>query len=62
MVQQEARYLQITRSPKITFESLCVVAKIAQMQLVIPPPSKISHLPNLFHEGLFSAWPKWRGA
>ena len=38
--------------PKITFESLCVVAKIAQMQLVIPPPSKISHLPNLFQEGI----------
>ena len=52
MVQQEARYLQITRSPKITFESLCVVAKIAQMQLVIPPPSKISHLPNLFQKGI----------
>ena len=38
--------------PKITFESLCVVAKIAQMQLVIPPPSKISNLPNLFQEGI----------
>jgi hypothetical protein len=35
---------------RISFESYCVAAALTGRQLILPPPSRISHLDALFHE------------
>jgi len=55
-VNPKARRLLFRRDPagwnnvRLQFESLACVARFGGFQLVLPPPSNISHISELFHE------------